>query len=184
MAQSVSLLEKELQLGREKIPIGWPWRLLTFTAILVGLAVVLYAGMAFGYSAYLDSQTAKLDLRLAEVSGSVADDRATELRRFYSELTNAEMLLREHTIGTKILSFIESTLHRDISLTGMEIQANERSVKLTGLALSYASLGEELALLRGRQGVHAVFLDESSLRDQGNIQFSIRLVMSPDSFKE
>ncbi|MBI4160224.1 hypothetical protein HY504_03590 [Candidatus Wolfebacteria bacterium] len=184
MAQPVSLLEKELQLGREKIPIGWPWRLLTFTALLVGLAALLYAGMAFGYRAYLNSQTSKLDARLGEVSGSVADDRAAELRRLYSGLINAEALLTEHTISTKIFSLVEDTLHRDAYLTGMEIQTNERTVKLFGLVRSYGALGEELALLRARQEIQAAFLDESSVRDQGNVQFSIRLVMSPDSFKE
>lgn len=184
MAQPVSLLEKELELGREKLPIGWPWRLLTFTAIVLGLAVVLYLGMAVGYRPYLDSRIADLDARLTEVSQSVGEGRASELRRFYSRLTNAETILKERTIATRILSLIEGTLHRDLTLTGLDIQAGTRTVKLLGLAASYEVLGQELTFLGARREVQAVFLDESSLRDQGNLQFAIRLIMTPDSFKE
>jgi hypothetical protein len=62
------------------LPVGWPWRLLLFTAVVFGTVVFLYFGIVFGYKPFLDSRVKGLDkeiARAARIPVRVADDPLT-----------------------------------------------------------------------------------------------------------
>ncbi len=183
MAQSSSLLEKELRQGGRSAGAGWPWHLLIFMSLIVGLFLLLYAGMTWGYVPYLESQVGRRDAEIKKLI-SLGDEKTASLSRFYSKLANAQILLKEHAVGTRILDLVENNLHPTVYLTGADIQSVQRTARLSGIASSYDAVGQQLALLRKQPGVISAFLEDSSLREQGDVRFTIRLIMKPSAFRE
>jgi Tfp pilus assembly protein PilN len=183
MAQSSSLLEKELKQGRDSLGAGWPWHLLLFMIVIVGLLVLIYLGMLWGYEPYLGSRIRGQEQKLTDLGNSLASATTNDLARFYSELSNSQKILAEHTVASGLLDVVEANLHPNVYLTGLEIQSPQKTIRLMGIARDYGSLGAELTLLSHVAGITSVLLEDSSTRDQGDVRFTIRLVADPPLFK-
>ncbi len=174
----------EEQLSRkEKLPVGWPWRLLTFSLIILGLTVVTYAGMAFGYKPYLNSRIKNLDAEINNLSQSVDEQQQADLKNFYSGLINIQQLLASHPTASKFFDFLEENTSQEIYYISLNMSWPEKNAKLDGVAPDYDAITQQLELFRQAPQIESVFLDDSRALEQGGIRFSIRLVFNQASFK-
>ena len=73
-----SALEQELR-KPERLPVGWPWRLLVFVVIIFGVTVATYLGMILGYKPYLNSQVKNLDAKITSLSQAVDEEQQKNL---------------------------------------------------------------------------------------------------------
>ena len=178
---SRSVLEKELIKG-ERLPVGWPWRLLTFMAIVFLTAILIYAGIAFGYSAYLESQIKNLDEKIAEFNRAI--DRETQMRltAFYSQFANIQKLLDSHVNGSKIFEFLQKNTHQKVYYANMNLSLKEKNIRLDGVAADYNVLAQQMEILRRAPEVQNVSLTGSQKKDN-EITFSVSIILKPELFK-
>jgi hypothetical protein len=174
-----SALEQELK-KPERLPVGWPWRLLVFVVIIFGVTVATYLGMTLGYKPYLDSQIKTLDAKITNLNQAVDEEQQKNLVGLYSQLVNIQSLLNSHPVASKFFDFLEKNTHQQIYYTALNLSLTEKSAKLEGIAVNYIILAQQLELFRKIPEIEKVFLDDSRLTEEGSIRFSIRLIFKSE----
>ncbi len=182
MQYTRTALEEQLS-QKERLPVGWPWRLLSFTLIILGLTVITYLGMTFGYKPYLNSRIKNLDAEIANLSQSVDEEQQKNLTNFYSGLVNIQKLLASHPATSKLLDFLGRNTNQKIYYLSLNMSWSEKNLKLDGVAPDYDAITQQLELFRRAPEIENVFLDDSRALDQGGIRFSIRFVFKQEFFK-
>jgi hypothetical protein len=174
-------LEEQLK-TREKMPVGWPWRLLLFMALILGTTIAVYSGMALGYKPYLNSRIKNLDAKIVSLTQSIDEEQQRNLTNFYSGLVNIQSLLASHPAASKFLDFLEKNTHQQVHFLSLNLSLLEKNIKLEGLAVDYNILTQQLELFRQAPETERVFLDDSRSAEEG-VRFSIRVVFKPELFK-
>ncbi|MBI5079649.1 PilN domain-containing protein [Candidatus Wolfebacteria bacterium] len=178
---SRSILEKELVKG-ERLPVGWPWRLLTFMAIIFLTVFLIYAGIAFGYSTYLKSQIKDLDEKIAEFNKSIDKESQEKLIAFYSQFVNVKKLLESHVNGSKIFEFLQKNTHQKVYYANMNLSLKEKNIRLDGVAPDYNILAQQMEIFRRAPEIENVSLTGSQAKDN-DIAFSLSIILKPELFK-
>lgn len=177
-----SLLEEQLK-KRERLPVGWPWRLLVFATIVFGLTVAIYFGMVIGYKPYLDSQVKNLDQKIVSLGQAIDEQQQKSMVIFYSQLINIQSLLASHQTASNLFGFLEKNTHQNVYYDSLSLSLPERNVKIDGNASDYNVLVQQLELFRRAPEIERVLLDNSRSADGGRIHFSIRLIFKPELLK-
>jgi hypothetical protein len=165
---------------REHLDIGWPWRMLVFTLMLFLAAVLSYLGLTFGYQPYLEDSIAKTESELNSLSLQVSADSKEDFIAFYSQLVNLKSLLDKHIAVSKLLPLLEQQTSRKVAYSSATILAQEKTLRLEGLAESYQVLAAQLALFEQAPWVEKVILDDSSLSEK-NVKFDLRLIIKDEA---
>jgi hypothetical protein len=182
MAQyTKSALEEELK-RPDSLPVGWPWRLLLFMAIVFCTMAALYLGMTLGYQPYLNSQIRSLDQEIGQLSQSIDEEQQKRLISFYSQLVNINNLLETRPETSKFFDFLEKNTSGRVYYKSAELSVTEMTAKLEGIATSYSVLAEQIEIFRRASGVERVSLDSSSVGGSG-IDFSATLSLSSGIFE-
>jgi nitrogen fixation/metabolism regulation signal transduction histidine kinase len=182
MAQyTKSALEEELK-RPDSLPVGWPWRLLLFMAIVFCTMAALYLGMTLGYKPYLNSQINSLDQKISQLSQSIDEEQQKSLISFYSQLININNLLKTHSESSKFFDFLEKNTSGRVYYESADLSVSGKTVKLEGIAASYSVLAEQIEIFRRASEVEGVFLDGSSVGQSG-IDFSATLSLNPIIFE-
>jgi len=177
-----SALEQELR-KPERLPVGWPWRLLVFVVIIFGVTVATYLGMILRYKPYLNSQVKNLDAKITSLSQAVDEEQQKNLVGLYSQLVNIQGLLNSHPAASKIFDFLEKNTHQQIHYLTLNLSLTDKNIKLEGIASDYGVLAQQLELFRKFPEIEKVFLDYSRITEEGSIRFSIRLIFKPELLK-
>lgn len=181
MAQDIKTALQALQ--PEKVPVGWPWRLLLFMLIIFGITVAIYLGITMGYKPYLNLQIKNLDGQIANLSKNIDETQRKSLANFYSQLVNVQALLSSHPLGSKIFDFLEKNTHQQVYFLDAALSLSDKTLKLDGAASDYGVLIQQLELFRRDPGVEQIFLDDSHT-SEGNVNFSLRIVFNQDLIKQ
>jgi hypothetical protein len=177
-----SAIEQELK-KPERLPVGWPWRLLVFVIIIFGITVAVYLGMAMGYKPYLNSRIKNLDDRITNLTQSVDENQQKNLVVLYSQLVNIQGLLDSHPAASKFFDFLDKNTHQQITYINLDLSSGVKIVQLEGTAPSYGVLSQQLELFRQAPEIEKVFLDDSRTMDTGAVRFSARLIFKPELIK-
>lgn len=181
--QYKSVLEEQLRKG-ERLPVGWPWRLLTFMGVALGMVVLAYVGMTLGYKTYLNARIKNLDARIEELNKSLEEGKEKNLTNTYSQLVNIQTLLASHPMPSKLFEILEKNTHPRAYYNNFNLAVPEKILKIEGIAPDYKSVTEQMELYRRIPEIKSVFLDDSSLKEDGSIRFVIRLLIKPEIFKK
>lgn len=171
------------QFGGEKTTVGWSWRLLVFTSVIFGIALLSYVGMAFGYVPVLERQIADLDARARDLSQRVSADDQKNLAKFYSQLVNLKALLGNHVAGSKFIALVERNTNQNVFYTKVLFTSTDRQAELEGMARNYAELVKQMEAYRQMKEVERFFLVESQIIEGGGIRFKAKLFLAPDAVK-
>lgn len=177
-----SVLEEQLKKG-EGLGAVWPWRLLLFMIIILGLLTFIYAAVILGYEPYLNSQTKSLDQKIDDLNKQAESDQAKSLIGLYSQLVNIQNILRSHRMPSKLPRFLESNTDSNVYYSNLNLLLIDQSLRLDGIATDYNALVRQLELFRRQPEIKSVLLTGSTAREDGGIQFSIRMIISPDFLK-
>ncbi|MEW6408362.1 MAG: hypothetical protein AB1465_06780, partial [Patescibacteria group bacterium] len=113
MQYTQSILEEQLKMG-EKLPVGWPWRLLLFTVLVFAVLTTIYLGIVLGYKPYLNSRIKSLDKEINNLTQAIDDTQQKSLANFYSQLVNIQNLLARHPNASKLFDFLEKNTHNQV----------------------------------------------------------------------
>ncbi len=158
-----------------------PWRPLIFSMIILGLSLMIYAGLRFGYrssitSAIRATENQIKELELRTVSQEEAKKKFIQL---YSQLTNVRHLLASHTAVTPFFVVLEANTMEDIGFSDIRINIADRMVGINGFARSYQILAGQIAVYEKMTGVQRASLI-SAKRVNDIIGFELRIALVPE----
>ena len=169
------------KLRPEKLSVGWPWRLFTFSFLVTLAAVVIYFGLSFGYKNLLESRITKLDAEIEQLSQSVSQDQQEKLIRFYSQLANLQTLLNKHIIASNVFPIWERNTNQGVYYNVSEWKMSDRRMVLEGVAVSYQVFAQQLEAFNRMPEVERVVVNESYLGD-GRVVFRLFLIFTDKIF--
>ena len=162
------------------------WRLVVVMTIIFGLFVLLWAGLKFGYEAYLNSKINDVDSQLNTLSSSISKEERGDFIKLYSQLYNIELLADMHYNTPTFFDFVESATYPNVILTRIRIQPEKSIAQIDGVAVNYNTLSDQIYSYKKYSNVENVVLDSSRARDVdegGGVDFSIKVIMNTSFFK-
>lgn len=170
------------EVSPEKLPTGWPRRFLIFALALLVVSLLTYAGLSFGYRPYLQNQIAAADQAVNQLAASVPVSDQEKLVAFYSQILNLKSVLDNHIIASKILPFLERNTNRRVYYSRLDVDVNQRSLSLEGVAENYEILAQQLEAFNQAGEVERFLINESQLAE-GRARFKVLIILSPAMFK-
>ena len=160
-----------------------PWKALIVSAVILGLTLMIYAGLAFGYKSFINSAIAETEKRIDELERDAPKEEIEkEFIQFYSQLTNIRTLLESYTAITPFFAALEDNTKADVGFSDMMINVKERTVNMSGFARSYEVLAGQVAVYEKMPSVQRVSL-ASARRTEDTVSFELRMILEPDLFK-
>ena len=171
------------EFSAEKIPVGWPWRLLLISFVLLGLSILTYAGLTYGYQPYLKTSLNKVDNQINDLANQVNVEDQEKLLTFYSQVINLKDILDRRVFSSKIFPFLEKNTDPSIYFTSADFSAVNKNLKLKGMTSSFGNLMQELTILKQAPEAANVLLDDTNVK-KNKVGFSLTVVFKPDFFNQ
>ncbi len=147
------------------------------------LVVVIYAGIRFGYQAYLKSSVEKLTVQKDEMSAAVPAEAQAETAAFYSQLVNLRTLLGSHSRVSPAFALLERSISPDIYYTRMNVNVTTNEMALAGAAKSLSAIAAQAALLERQPEVSRVNFSNAGTQTGGTWQFSMTVFLNPNTLR-
>ncbi len=164
---------------------GFPWRLLVVSIIIFGLMILIWAGISFGYIPYLNSQISSIDSAFNSLSSQIDTNQQKDLAQFYSQLYNIQTLSNTHSYSSKLFDFLEKDIYPTVKINNAQVDMSSGSLSIDGTATDYATLINQLAILKADPDIASVSLDSSkqnSSKEGNGVLFSIKLIFNGKFF--
>ena len=145
------------QLGHEpsvKVP-GWSMGILLFSGAVLAVILVIYAGLAFGFQPYLNSQIAQTQSKIAAESQKISSSDAQALTTYYSQITNLSTLVASHVIFSQVLTWLESNTEANVYYGSMSFGSGNQ-VTLSSFARTQADVNQQIAIFESSPNVSSV----------------------------
>jgi hypothetical protein len=175
------------QLGKEppKTP-GWAFGALFFSGGILFLAVLIYAGLTYGYEPYLQNQVDTEQAKVDALSQSVSQSQQTQLIDFYSQISNLQALVQNHVLSSQFFTWLQNNTEANVYYQSFSL-ANGGTVTMTGAAVSEADINQQIAIFESPQNASNVSsVTVSSVTAPqlpgGYYTFSVALTMNPSVF--
>jgi len=160
-----------------------PWRALIFSMVILGLLLMIYIGLRFGYKSFILSSIESAENRIVELERITPKEEAEEeFIQFYSQLTNIRNLLGSHAVVTPFFVALETNTMENVGFLDMTINIGDRIARISGFAESYEILARQIAIYENMLGVERVVLT-SAKRIDDIVSFELRMALMPDLFK-
>jgi Tfp pilus assembly protein PilN len=156
--------------------------LLLISGAMLGIAVVIYVGLAFGYRAYLNSSLDNVEEQIAKFSAGISQEDRAQIQGFYSQLVNLRTLLAGHTVASPVMALLERTVQPDVYYSKLTMNANNNQAVLAGAARSLAAAAAQAAALQGQPEVDRVDFNNAGLQSAGPWQFTMTIYLKPEVF--
>lgn len=163
----------------EKIPIGWPWRLLLFSLFVFIISIFIYFGLRYGYQSYLDGRSDNLDAELKTLGQQVSSVDQERFINFYSQLVNLKKVLSDHPFGSNAFMFLERNTINEVYFTEAVLKPGERNLVLKGFSSNFENLSAQLAIFEKSGEAERVILNNVTLQG-GGVNFSASLILKAD----
>jgi len=165
--------------------VGFPWRILVISLVVFGLALLIYAGVQFGYVTYLNSEIKKVDSQFAQLSQTLDDGEQEALLSFYSQLYNIRSLSGGHLYPSRFFDFIERITYASVRFINVQLNVAGGEARIEGVASDFETLTDQIALMEAAPEVSSVALESSKrrdIRDGGGVYFSMKVLFSKTFF--
>ncbi len=163
----------------EDLSAGLPWRLMIFAIVLFAFSVFVYFGVHYGYAAYLDQQSADVSAKLEGLAKKVSQTDEENFIGFYSQIVNLKTVLDKHVFPSSIFKLLEAKTTADVYYNNAAYNADKQVVTLNGLAKSFDSLAQQMAIFEKSVEVSNASLRDVNISDVG-VTFQIELTITPD----
>lgn len=156
--------------------------LLLISGAILGLTIVIYIGLAFGYRAYLKSSLAKVEDQIVKFSAGISQEDRAQIQGFYSQLVNLRTLLAGHTAASPVMALLERTVQPDVYYTKLTMNSNNNQAVLTGVARSLEAIAAQATAFQGQPEVDRVDFNNAGAQAAGPWQFTVTVYLKPAVF--
>jgi uncharacterized protein YpmB len=160
--------------------------LLMFSVGIFILLVVIYLGIIFGYDPYLNSQLSQTNTQMNNLVKSIPGDQQASLLKFYSGLSNVQVLLKNHTAFSPFFTWLENNTEPNVYYTSLSISP-EQKISLMVNAKTQSDMEQQIAIFEKSPDI-ANFSISSINSSQPNSasavwqQASVRFSMATSTF--
>ncbi|MFH1161897.1 MAG: hypothetical protein V1696_01290 [Candidatus Jorgensenbacteria bacterium] len=171
------------QFVTEKLPVGWPWRLLVFSIVIFAFTLLVFFGIKFGYTAFLDKKSSDLDSSLNKLSEEVSVTDQSRFVGFYSQIVNLKSVLDRHLFSANLFTFLEQNVIDGVVFTEAKFSGLDRALNLQGTASSFDAIAQQMAVFAKVREVQKVLLEDANV-GSGNAAFRLSVVFTDAFFKK
>ena len=144
---SKSLLEQELKKG-EELQVGWPWRIMVFSAIVLLTTIGIFLGAEFGFKNYIKSEIAKVDSQIDSLTKSIPEDQQKSFLVFSAQANNIQKILDDRYNTPQLFSFLEKNTLKNVYYKSVNLDTKEMSVNIDGVAPDLNVLAQQTEIFR------------------------------------
>lgn len=181
MVNTSNIVSKFAKNGESQV--GWPWRLMLFSLLLVGFVVAAYFGLILGYFTYANSAIRDLDSRIAQISASVDPETRSRFLDFYSQIYGIQKILNSHIKTSRIFAMLDANTNPRVRYTIARIDTARLQADINGAAANYQVLSQQLAAFAAASDIANVELRDSQVSESGAVNFFLRLTLKPSLLK-
>lgn len=169
-------------LPKRQFAVGWPWRLLLLSVVVLGLTVFVWAGLNFGYKPFLISQINKLDKEISDLGKVISPEDQENLLIFYSQIANLSQILKNHIVSSKVFPLLEQITNQKVYYNKFDLSLLDRGLSLEGQAQSLETLAQQLESFRETPEIERIAVKEAKLSGT-TAQFSLKLFLKDNFLK-
>jgi len=173
------------QLGREPSGTqGWAIGALLFSGGILFLAIIIYAGLAFGYEPYIQSQLNTEQNKVNALNQSIPGSDQSQLIGYYSQIANLQVLLQQHSGGTQLFSWLEKNTEANVHFQSFALTAGTQ-VTIVGVGATEADVNQQVAIFENAPEVTSVTVSNvTAPQTAGNgWTFDLSLIMNPSALQ-
>ncbi len=172
------------QLGKEPPKTqGWAGGIIMFAAGILFLAVIIWAGLQFGYEPYLQGQLTAEQDKVNSLNSSISSAQQTQLVNFYSQTSNLHALLQKHILMSQFFSWLEKNTEANVYYTSLSLTADDHAI-LAGSAASEADVNQQISVFENSPEVVSTNISNvtAPLLPGQTWTFHANLTMAPSLF--
>lgn len=163
----------------EKLPVGWPWRLLISAAFLFLFSIFVFVGLKFGYTSYLVGERKRVDASIDQLAKQVTSEDKEKFVSFYSQIVNLKKALGDHLFSYNIFSFLEKNTVPSVTYTNASMEGESQTLTLDGTTPEFDAVAGQVTVFERQPEVAVIALDKVSLTS-GNTVFTIKITFKDD----
>ncbi|MEK7089553.1 MAG: hypothetical protein AAB920_01915 [Patescibacteria group bacterium] len=163
------------QFATETPVAGLPWRLMIFAILLFAFSIFVYFGIRFGYESYLMARKDKLATDTQSLAKQISSDDQNQFVNFYSQIFNMKKVLANHKFSANVFNFFENKAVSGVYFTNAIYNAQNLRLDIDGVALSNATLVQQLSVLDSSPEVSEAILTQMKYDEVGRVIFGIKL---------
>lgn len=161
---------------------GGTWRLMSFMLFVLGVFLLSYVGLTFGYGKFLEAQTEKVKAEISSLADLVSKDEQDSFLTFQYQLINLKNLLATHKLSSSFFTALEANTNRSVQYKSLDLDVTDRRVTIRGVAPSYAVLAEQLAAYDRAADITRYQVTNSQAAENGFVNFNVTLFLAPTTF--
>ncbi len=149
--------------------------------ILFILALLIWAGVFF-YKNLLARQITDLNNSLKRLEADFEPPQIQELARISKALGVGRELLSSHRSPSRLFKFLEDNALETVRFSNFVLSAKDLKLVMMGEAKSYTILAQQASIFEKSPMVKKLSLSNLSLRENGNINFTVEIILDPAIF--
>lgn len=166
----------------EKLPVGWPWKILASAAFLFSLSIFIYIALQFGYTAYLSGEEKRLETVVTQLEKQVTAEDRSSFVNFYSQISNLKQVLSLHLFSYNTFAFLEKNTLPAVTYTSAAMDDGTKTLTVDGVAGAFDSVAGQVAVFEDQPEVLLASLEKVTLTGSQAV-FTIKVTFV-DSFFE
>ena len=170
------------QLSREpRSTPGWAGQILMFSGTIFFISLVIYLGLAFGYTAYLSSSLSKLQDQVQTFSEQVPVEDQKKIINFYSQISNLKTVLSSHVFSSQLFTWLEKNAQVNVSYDRLNLNIQNNQLLLGGHSKTMDDIDQQLVIFQSQPEVGKIAVGNISFSD-GVWRFDTTLSFVPGYF--
>ena len=168
------------RLSQDRPPeASWSSGMLWFAFGLFAVAAIIYAGMAFVYTPYLNNHLNTVSNQLNQGIQGVNADQAAAIATEYSQVVHVKSLLQGHVVFSNFLTWLSKRTQPSVYYGSLQYLSNNQ-IALAVLARSENDINQQMAIFESDPAVSSVTLSNISLASvSGYWQANMTLTIKP-----
>jgi len=179
--QPSSQTNMQEQFSENAVPIGLPWRIMIFSAVIFILSIFISFGLKIGYEKYLDGELSKINTNISALSSSV-EQKQQEYVNFYSQVINLKTVIQKRNFTGNIFSFLEKNTVNSVFYTDAQMDSSQNKLSVKGFAKSLGDVSQQIAVFENdKNNITNVVLDGVNIQS-GGVVFSLSIYFNQSFF--
>lgn len=158
-------------------------QLLMFSGTLFFFAIIVWAGLVFGYRPYLEKQITEVQNQVRISNEKIPKDEQQALVRFYSQVANVRTLIANHILSTPSFDLLERVVHPNVAFTKASITVAQNQLVLSGTAKTVSDVVTQEKLFEVQPAVTSVTTNNVNAT-VGGYQFVMTVSLRPGVLRE
>lgn len=154
-------------------------QLLMLAGTLLFISVVLYLGLTFGYSPYVESQIVSVAEQSRALDAKVPKEKQDQLIAFYSQISNLSTLLNKHPNTVKIFGWLEANTQPNIYFSKLSFNLATYQLSLIGVGKTPLDIAEQVNIFEKTSEASRVNFNNIISMTGGGWQFNLSIFLDP-----